>query len=107
METLLQDLRYGIRVLFRNRAISGIAIVVLAIGIGANTTIFSIINAVLLNPLPFHKPDQLVWLYGTQTQLAEAAGFICGLPGLESTNTKIQKHLRLLRHGLPQLSRKW
>jgi putative ABC transport system permease protein len=72
METLLQDLRYGIRVLLRNRAISGIAVVVLAIGIGANTTIFSIINAVLLNPLPFHKPDQLVWLFGTQTQIAEA-----------------------------------
>src|SRR5262245_23524584 len=72
METLLQDLRYGIRVLLRNRAISGIAILVLAIGIGANTTIFSIINAVLLNPLPFHKPDQLVWLFGIQTQLAEA-----------------------------------
>jgi putative ABC transport system permease protein len=72
METLLQDLRYGIRVLLRNRAISGIAIVILAIGIGANTTIFSIINAVLLNPLPFPKPDQLVWLFGTQTQLAEA-----------------------------------
>jgi putative ABC transport system permease protein len=64
METFLQDLRYGIRVLLRNRAISAIAIVVLAIGIGANTTIFSIINAVLLNPLPFHKPDQLVWLFG-------------------------------------------
>jgi predicted permease len=72
METFLQDLRYGFRVLLRNRAISAIAIVVLAIGIGANTTIFSIINAVLLNPLPFHKPDQLVWLFGTQTQIAEA-----------------------------------
>ena len=63
METLLKDLRYGCRMLAKNRGFSAIAIVSLALGIGANTAIFSVVNAVLLRGLPFHDPDRLVMVW--------------------------------------------
>lgn len=66
METLLQDLRYGIRNLARTRGLTVVAIIALALGIGANTAIFSVIDAVLLRPLPFHNPGLLVRVYQTE-----------------------------------------
>ena len=60
MQTLLQDLRYGLRLLLKNRSFSAIAILTLALGIGANTAIFSAINALLLGPLPLTDDDRLV-----------------------------------------------
>jgi predicted permease len=62
-ESLLQDLRYGCRMLAKAPAFSAIAILTLALGIGANTAIFSVVNGVLLNPLPFHDGHQLVSMF--------------------------------------------
>ena len=64
METLLGDVRYGIRHLLKHPAFTILAIISLALGIGANTAIFSLVNTVLLRPLPVKEPSQLIEVYG-------------------------------------------
>ena len=68
MRTLAADLRYGVRVLLRTPSFALAVIAVLALGIGANTAIFSIVNAVLLRPLPFENPERLVRLFHVPPQ---------------------------------------
>src|SRR2546421_2436557 len=58
--TLWQDVRYGARILLKHRGVSVIAVLTLALGIGANTAIYSVVNAVLLNPLPGPATDRLI-----------------------------------------------
>ena len=66
LRTCLQDLRYAVRNLLRSRGFTAVAAITLTIGIGANTAIFSIIDTILLRPLPFRNPGQLVRLYETE-----------------------------------------
>src|SRR6266849_7977978 len=65
MQTILQDLRYGARALARNKAFTAVSVLTLALGIGANTAIFSVVNAVLLQSVPYKDPGKLIFVWST------------------------------------------
>ena len=65
MRTLIQDAKYGLRILLKNPGFTAVAILTLTLGIGASTAIFTVVNAVLLQSLPFNDPGRLVWISAT------------------------------------------
>jgi predicted permease len=68
MDTLWRDLRYGIRIIFKNPVFSALAVLILALGIGVNTAIFSLINILLLRPLQIENPEQIIGLHSKNTE---------------------------------------
>src|SRR5256885_9272364 len=73
---LLRDLRFGVRILARNRGFAAAAVAVMALGIGASTAVFTVVRAVLIQPLPYREPDRLVLFR------ADAPGYAPAHPGI-------------------------
>jgi putative ABC transport system permease protein len=73
MGTLFKDIRFGIRSLIKRPGFTSIAVITLALGIGANTAIFSVVNATLLRPLPFKDPERIVMMWGYLPKLAQTS----------------------------------
>src|SRR5256885_14187968 len=75
MQTLLQALRYATRMLCKNPASTAVAVLTLALGFGATTAMFSVLNAVLLRPLPFTDPERLMFVEGQNWRELSGGGF--------------------------------
>lgn len=105
METLLQDVRYGVRMLKKSPAFFVIAVVTLALGIGANTTIFSMVNSFLLRPLPTHDPGQITNL--TQMQKDGSNNNVFSVPDyrdIRSQSTNVLSDLAAYQFGMDGLN---
>lgn len=88
LETLFQDLRYAFRTIARDPAFTAIVILILGLGIGANVSVFSVVNTILLRPLPFHDPQRLMWLTANQ-----------GKGGLSGTTFTVAAFEEFQRHN--------
>src|SRR6266513_60712 len=76
METLFNDIRYAIRSLLKRPGFTAIAVITLALGIGASTAIFSVVHAVLIRPLPYRNSDRVVWLSNRNPALGVSGTFL-------------------------------
>jgi putative ABC transport system permease protein len=100
MTSLGSDLRYGARLLFKNPGFTAIVVIALALGIGANSAIFSLINALLLRPLPFKDPDRLVWVWETQPQLDKAPFTPADFLDYQTQNQSFEQVATYFNHSL-------
>src|SRR5918996_5272444 len=73
MDSIIKDIRYGLRSLLKRPGFTAIVLIALALGIGANTAIFSLVNAVILQPLPYRDPDRLISVYGTRNRSTQGS----------------------------------
>src|SRR6266581_602414 len=87
LRDLANDARYGLRILLKNPGFTTVAVLTLALGIGANTAIFSVVNAVLLRPLPYHDPARLVWADEYWPRIKDEV-----VPGPDYTNWKLNSY---------------
>ena len=97
METLLQDIRFGFRQLMKQPGFAALAIISMALGIGANTSIFSLVDTALLRPLAVKEPSQLVELYGTLHNGADGRSSPIRTTRLPRSQHRLRRALRLSR----------
>jgi putative ABC transport system permease protein len=90
MESLWRDVTYGARMLARSKGVTALAILTLALGIGANTAIFSVIQAILLRPLPYPQADRMVLLTEWSEQVPEMSFSVANLKDLRDRNTTLE-----------------
>jgi len=109
MDTLLQDLRFGLRLLLRQPAFTLLVVLTLALGIGANTAIFSVVNGVLLRPLPFPWPERLVMVWGHHADIGQETASLPdyldwreGAPALEHLEAGSSTFFNLTGQGEPE-----
>ncbi|MBO0860517.1 MAG: ABC transporter permease [Chloracidobacterium sp.] len=95
LETFWQDLRYGARMLLKQPGFTFVAVITLALGIGANTAIFSVVNAVLLRPLPYEDPDRLVFIWGAHPQVGRE---VASLPDFADWREQSRSFERMAAH---------
>lgn len=98
MDRLIQDVRYGIRSLLRSPGSAAIAVLALTLGIGANTAIFTVVNAVLLNPLPYDESDRLVFVSERSPQLERLAISLPNFTDWREQSTSFQ-HIGVYRRA--------
>jgi len=91
VETLCQDVRYTIRSLRRNPGFTAAAILTLALGIGANTTIFSVVDAAVFRPLPYRNPEQLVDILEARRRGTPEENLYVGMTRAELADWRLQK----------------
>ncbi len=94
LENLARDLRFGARTLRRNPGFTAVAVLTLGLGIGANTAIFSVVNAVLLRPLPFPESRRLVLIWGTNTENGDMEDVV-SYPGFEDWKARSRSFERM------------
>lgn len=108
---MFQDLRFGLRMLARNPGVTALATIALALGIGGNTAIFSVVNAVLLKPLPVADPGRLVWIWANSpsrnlafafTSYSNYAEWQAGTPAFESMSAYSPASATLLTGNEPE-----
>ena len=116
LEYIIQDVRYGARMAARNPIFAGVVILTLAIGIGATTTVFSVVDAVLLNPLPFPRADRIVtvWQHNTNAPTERLAASPANVLDWRARSTTLEalatiepSGLDFVADGEPQNLRIW
>src|SRR5258708_23701365 len=93
---MLQDVRFGLRLLWKDRGFTATSLLTLALCIGANAAIFAVVNSVLLQPLPVPHSDQLVHMFNAYP----GAGAVGGSTGVPHYNNRLREHIVFQQHAL-------